>query len=210
MQYVLTFIDEATCFCCIYLLHDKSSSTVVAVLQSWLPFVQNQASSTPKWLCTDRGREYLGLENVTRFLYEHGIAHEQTAAHSSASNGVAERMNRTFFDIIRSIIIDCVMPTPFWGDAICAACEIHNRLLSRSINNISPHQLWFGNAPTFKALHRFSCLTYAHTLSTPMGAKVDPVESIVAFYATLIYRRGFSCFGTSNVDARYNSEMSDS
>jgi Pol polyprotein, beta-barrel domain/GAG-pre-integrase domain/Zinc knuckle len=34
MQYVLTFIDEATRFCWIYLLHDRSSSTVVAVLQS--------------------------------------------------------------------------------------------------------------------------------------------------------------------------------
>jgi Pol polyprotein, beta-barrel domain/GAG-pre-integrase domain len=55
MQYVLTFMDEATRFCWIYLLHDKSSSTVVAVLQSWLPFMQNQASSTLKRLCTDRG-----------------------------------------------------------------------------------------------------------------------------------------------------------
>jgi Pol polyprotein, beta-barrel domain len=55
MQYVLTFIDKATRFCWIYLLHDKSSSTVVAVLQSWLPFVQNQTSSTLKRLRTDRG-----------------------------------------------------------------------------------------------------------------------------------------------------------
>jgi hypothetical protein len=76
MQYVLTFIDEATRFCWIYLLHNKSSSTVIAVLQSWLPFVQNQASSTLKQLHTVRGREYLGLENVTKFLYERGIVHE--------------------------------------------------------------------------------------------------------------------------------------
>jgi GAG-pre-integrase domain len=34
MLYILTFIDEATCFCWIYLLYDRSSSTVVAVLQS--------------------------------------------------------------------------------------------------------------------------------------------------------------------------------
>jgi hypothetical protein len=69
MQYILTFIDEATRFCSIYLLHDKSSSNVVAVLQSWLLFVQNQVSGTLKRLRTDRGRGYLGLENVTRFLY---------------------------------------------------------------------------------------------------------------------------------------------
>jgi hypothetical protein len=80
--------------------------------------VQNQASSTLKRLRIDKGRVYLGLENVTRFLYEHGIVHEQTAAPSSASSGVAERMNRTLFDVARSLIIDCAIPTPFWGDAI--------------------------------------------------------------------------------------------
>jgi transposase InsO family protein len=104
--------------------------------------------STLKRLRTDRGREYLGLENLTRFLYERGIVHEQTAAQSSASNGLAERMNRTLFDITRSLIIDCTVPIPFWGEAIRTACQIRNRLSSESINNISPHQLWFGNAPT--------------------------------------------------------------
>jgi hypothetical protein len=34
MQYVLTFIDEATHFCWIYLLHDESPLTVMAILQS--------------------------------------------------------------------------------------------------------------------------------------------------------------------------------
>jgi hypothetical protein len=91
MQYFLTFIDEAPHVCWIYLLHDKSSSTVIAVLQAWLPFVQNQARSTLKQLSTDRGREYLGLENVTRFFSRRGIVHEQTAAHSSASNGADEQ-----------------------------------------------------------------------------------------------------------------------
>jgi transposase InsO family protein len=138
MQYLLTFIDKATRFCWIYLLHNKSSSTVVAVLQSWLPFVKNQASSTLKRFRTDRGQEYLDLESVTRFLYERGIVHEQTAAQSSASNGVAERMNRTLFDITRSLIIDCTVLTPFWGEAIRTACQIRNCLASKSIRNCLP------------------------------------------------------------------------
>jgi hypothetical protein len=52
-----------------------------------------------------------------------------------------QRMNRTIFDIVRSLIIDCTIPTPFWGDVIYAACQIHNRPLSRSTNNILPRQL---------------------------------------------------------------------
>jgi Reverse transcriptase (RNA-dependent DNA polymerase) len=83
-------------------------------------------------------------------------------------------MNRTLFDITRSLIIDCTVPTPFWGEAIHTTCQIHNRLPSGSITNISPHQLWFGNAPTFKAFRRFGCIAYARALSIPRGAKVDP------------------------------------
>jgi hypothetical protein len=109
-----------------------------------------------------------------KFLHERGIVHEQTAAQSSAFNGIAERMNRTLFDITRSLIIDCAVPTPFWGDAICTTCQIRNRLPSESINNILPHQLWFGNAPTFKAFQRLGCIADAHILSIPRGAKVDP------------------------------------
>jgi hypothetical protein len=114
------------------------------------------------------------------------------------------------FDIVRPLIVDCYIPTPFWGDAIHAACQIRNRLPSESTNHISLHQLWFGNATTFKAFHRFGCVTYAHTLSIPKGAKVDSHAIRCCFWVTSIYRRGFSCFGTSSLDTRYNPEMSDS
>jgi hypothetical protein len=45
-----------------------------------------------------------------------------------------------------------------------------------------------------------SCQCPSEPMSTP----------VVALLATSIYRRGFSCFGNSNIDARYNPEMSDS
>jgi hypothetical protein len=66
-----------------YLLRDTSSSSVVTILRSWLLLVQNQCNSTVIRLCTDRGREHLGLENVTRFLSDQGIIHEQTAGRLS-------------------------------------------------------------------------------------------------------------------------------
>jgi hypothetical protein len=90
-------------------------------------------------------------------------------------------MNRTLFDITRSLIIDYAVPTPFWGDVIRAAYQIPNRLPSESINIISPHQLRFRNAPTFKAFRRFHCIAYAHILTIPRRIKVNPVAFVVAF-----------------------------
>jgi hypothetical protein len=127
----------------------STSSTVVAVMQSWLPHVQNHATSTVQRHYTNRGREYRGLENVTKLLAKRGIVHVQTAAHSSCANGVSGRMNRTLFDITRSLMIECRIPRALWGEGLCTARQIRNRLPSQSTNNTSPHELWFGNAPTF-------------------------------------------------------------
>jgi hypothetical protein len=82
-------------------------------------------------------------------------------------------MNMTLFDITRSLIINCTVPTTFWEDAICAACQMHNHLPSGSINNVSPHQLWLRNALTFKAFRQLSYIAYAYILSIPRGAKVE-------------------------------------
>jgi hypothetical protein len=114
---------------------------------------------------------------------------------SVESNGVAERMNRTLFDITRSLIINCAIPTPFWGEAIHTACQIHNRLSSRLTNNISHHQLWFGNAPTFKAFHRFGCIAYARALAIPKGAKVDPHGIRCCFLGYVNISQGIPALG---------------
>src|SRR5947208_3005339 len=101
--YFITFVDEATRYVWIYIIPNKSSSTVLQILQKWLPLVQNQAGTTLINFRTDEGHECLGetLNTVSTFLEEHGITHEQTSAYSSSSNSVAERINRTLMDMVR-------------------------------------------------------------------------------------------------------------
>src|SRR5271154_4100671 len=162
--YFITFVDEATRYVWIYIIPSKSSSTVLAILRKWLPLVQNQSGTTLINFRTDEGGEYTGetLKTVTTFLEERGIHHEQTSAYSSSSNGVAERMNRTLMDMVRTMMITASnLPGPFWGEAVHTAAKIRNRLPTSSLEgNISPHEAWFGTPPSLQHLRVFGCLAF--------------------------------------------------
>ena len=116
---------------------------------------------------TDEGGEYTGetLNTVSPYLTELGVTHEQTSAHSSASNGVTERMNRTLMDMVCAMIITSGLPALFWGESVRTAVKIRNRLPTSSLdNNISPHEAWFGVPASVKHIRIFGCVAYARIL----------------------------------------------
>jgi transposase InsO family protein len=65
--------------------------------------VENKLSTKIKTLRTDRGREYLS-EQFKKFCEEKGIARQLTIHYTPQQNGVAERKNRTLFDMVRSMM----------------------------------------------------------------------------------------------------------
>lgn len=163
-QHFITFIDELTRYVWVYIIPNKSSSTVLEILRSWLALVQNQSNTTLQILRTDNGSEYQGetLQTVSTFLDEHGITHEQTSAYSSSSNGIAERMNRTLMDMVRTMLLTSGLPAPFWGEALHTAAKIRNRLPTSSLeDNISPHQAWFGTVPKIDHFRVFGCVAFS-------------------------------------------------
>src|SRR2546423_8675010 len=97
-----------------------------------------------------------------------------TTGYSSSSNGMVERLHRTLFNIVRSMIQHSKVPTSFWAEALETANKIRNRLPSKSLNNISPHEAWFSTAPSIEHLRQFGCIAYAR-----IPAKViTPVNKI--------------------------------
>ena len=174
-KYIITFVDQITRYAWIYIIPNKSSSTVLQILKSWLALVQNQSGRTLINFRTDEGTEYTGetLRTVTTFLSDHGITHETTSAASSSSNGVAERMNRTLMDMVRPMLLQSGVPSAFWGEAVHTAAKIRNRLPTSSLKgNISPHEAWFGKPPKISHFRRFGCAAYARI--------THPVTKVIA------------------------------
>ncbi|GJX02371.1 retrovirus-related pol polyprotein from transposon TNT 1-94 [Tanacetum coccineum] len=58
-----------------------------------------------------------------------GIKQEYNNARTPQQNGVAERMNMTLIKAARTMLVDSLLPTTFWAEAVSTACYIFNRIL---------------------------------------------------------------------------------
>ena len=100
-RYYVTFINDYVRFGYIYLIKHK--------LETFEKFkelkhdVENQLGRKIKMFRSDRGGEYLSIE-FHDYLKECGIISQLTPTRTPQLNGVAERRNRTFLDMVRSMM----------------------------------------------------------------------------------------------------------
>ena len=91
-----------------------------------------------------------------------GIVHQMTMAESPQSNGVAERMNRTLWNQVRTMLSTAALPAPWWAEAVMTAAYIHNRLVHTTTNGKTPMELWNGIKPDVSHMRVFGCVAYTH------------------------------------------------
>ncbi|KAL0342825.1 UNVERIFIED_CONTAM: Retrovirus-related Pol polyprotein from transposon TNT 1-94 [Sesamum calycinum] len=89
-KYFITFIDDCTRYCYVYLLRSKDEA--LEAFKLYKNEVENQLSKTIKAIRSDRGGEY-GAP-FEEFCSEFDIIHQTTAPYSPQSNGIVERKNR--------------------------------------------------------------------------------------------------------------------
>ena len=99
-RYFMTFIDDCTRFCYVYLL--KSKYEALHYFKVYKAEVENQLERKIKRVRSDRGGEYFSNE-FNLFCEEHDIVHERTPPYSPESNGVAERKNRTVTEMVNAM-----------------------------------------------------------------------------------------------------------
>ena len=142
-QYFITFIDDFTRFSHVYLISHIYEA--LDCFKSYSALVENQLNTKIKSLRTDRGREYLShLFKI--YCYKKSISRQLTIPYTPQQNGVADRMNSTLFDMIRSMIAQAKLSISFWGDVLMTAAYILNRVPSKSIPS-TPYELWKGEKP---------------------------------------------------------------
>ncbi|GJU10429.1 retrovirus-related pol polyprotein from transposon TNT 1-94 [Tanacetum coccineum] len=71
---------------------------------------------------TDQNRD------MVEFCGNKGIKQEYSNARTPQQNGVAERMNRTLIEAVRTMLADLLLPTTFWAEAVSTACYIFNKV----------------------------------------------------------------------------------
>ncbi|KAL0375539.1 UNVERIFIED_CONTAM: Retrovirus-related Pol polyprotein from transposon TNT 1-94 [Sesamum calycinum] len=74
-----------------------------------------------------------------------------------SSSRVAERKNRTFKDMINSLLLTSGLPKYLWGEGLNTACHILNRVPLKH-NTTTRFMLWKGRKPSLKYFRVWGCL----------------------------------------------------
>ena len=169
-EYFVTFVDDHTRYVWAYIL--KSKDEVFAHFQKWKAQVEKSTGREVKILRSDNGGEYTSKE-FNSYLTTEGIKHEQTTPHTPQQNGVAERLNRTLIEGVRTMLADSKLPHQFWAEALATMVYLRNRSPTRALEGITPYEAWNGSKPSVDSLRVFGCSAYAHVPKAERR-KLDP------------------------------------
>lgn len=154
-EYFLTFIDENTHYVWVYVL--KRKGEVFQKFPEWKSVAEKSTGRQLKVLRTDNGGEYTSSE-FQDFLKKEGIRHELTVPKTPEQNGVAERMNKTLMETVRSMLADAKLPQKFWAEALSTAVYLRNRSPTKSVKEMTPFEAWTGEKPKVDHLRIFGCI----------------------------------------------------
>ncbi|KAJ9535138.1 hypothetical protein OSB04_un001784, partial [Centaurea solstitialis] len=176
-NYFITFIDDYSRYCYLYLLHNKSQS--VNAVEAFITEVERQLEKKVKIIRSDRGGEFNGRYDETgqhpgpfaKLLEKLGIAAQYTTPGSPWQNGVAERRNRTLLEMVRSMMSHANLPVSLWTYALRMAVYILNRVPSKAVPK-TPFELWKGWKPSLKHLEVWGCAVEARAYN-PDERKLD-------------------------------------
>lgn len=109
-HYFVTFIDEKSHYCVVYLLNNKSE--VADKFANFVALAKNQTNKRVKTLRCDNGVEYTSGV-MAKFCAERGIVQKFTSPYTPQLNGVAERMNRTLVECARCMLKHAGLPKSY-------------------------------------------------------------------------------------------------
>jgi transposase InsO family protein/uncharacterized membrane protein YgcG len=176
--YLATITDGCTSRCWGAVVNTKGGAS--AHVRTWLPRVEKQSGRRVQEFHTDGGKEYLSLKD---FFRERGILHSLTQPYTPQHNGVAERMNRTLFEMVRAMLQHARLPPAFWEEAILAAIYTRNRCLtSRAVHPEraaaaarlqTPEEQFTGVKPSASRMRVFGSDCFLHTPDEHRQSKLD-------------------------------------
>ena len=145
-NYFITFIDDCSKYCYVYLLHIKDEA--LNSFKTYKSEVENQLEKKIKVIRSDRGGEYESAA-FSDFCAQYGIVHQTTAPYTPQQNGVAERKNRTLKEMINSMLNSSGLPHNLWGET------------------------WKGRLPSYKMIKIWGCLAKV-LIPLPKRTKLGP------------------------------------
>jgi len=166
-KYFIIFIDDFSHFTIIYLLKEKSET--FNIFKEYVNYVMNRFNININYLYCDNGGEYTS-NNFKTFCSEKGILIHYTIPDNPQQNGIAERMNCTIVEKVRSMLAESKLPKLLWAEAALTATYLINRLPYKDSIQ-TPTEIWYSKKPNVENLRVFGCVAYV--LNKNMKQKFD-------------------------------------
>lgn len=180
--YFITFTDDYSRHITVAFI--KSKDEVKDHVKKYIANAELQTGKRIKRFRSDNGTEYCNRD-LKAYFEEKGIKHETSNVETPQMNGIAERVNRTLLDLVRSMLKSAQLPKKFWAEAVAAAAYVKNRVWHTSTNNRVPLTIWSGKIPSVRHLKAYGSLAYAH-LTRQGQRKLDDraIPCILVGYST--------------------------
>ena len=202
-KYFITFVDDSTKYCYVYLLKSKGEAIEKFVL--YKNEVENQLNRKIIVLRSDRGGEY--ESPFVDLCAQHGIIHETITPYSPQSNGVAERKNSTLKEMMNAMLISYGLPQNMWREAILSANYLLNKVPKKKAEK-TPYELWKGMKPSYKYLRVWGCLAKV-AVPPPKKVRIRPktIDCIFIGYAHNSAAYRFLVYESNIPDIHQNTIM---
>ena len=179
-QYYILFVDDASRYTTVQFLKAKSQAS--EHVKAYLTYLQNWGWK-PHAIHIDHGKEFIN-ENLKLWCHQQGIEINQTAPYSPSQNGVAERMNRTLVELVRTMRAATDLPEFLWEEATSHAAYLRNRTYTSAVKGSMPYQKWHGKRPNIAHLREFGAPVWVLLQGQKVPQKMLPklqCRSLVGF-----------------------------
>jgi len=155
----VTFIDDASRYCSIALLKNKSE--VLVAFKLFRSIIETELGCKIKMLRDDKGGEFMSTE-LDKYPTAAGITGQHTIRNSSHQNGVAEHFNRTLAEGTISLLSEAKLPQSFWEHAVTTTVYVRNWSPTSALDGKVPYTIFVGKKPDVSHLRVFGCTAYVH------------------------------------------------
>ena len=139
-QYFMTFIDDHGRK--VWVSPLKTKDQVLSVFKEFHARVERETDRKLKVVRADNGGEYRG--QFEEYCWSKGIRFEYIVPKTPELNCLAERMNRTIMERVRSMLGHAKLSKTFWVEPLSTAIYVINRSPSAPLDGDVPQRLWTG------------------------------------------------------------------
>src|SRR6202012_4389466 len=168
-EYVVHFQCFKTAFNLVFC--EPRRGGIANVFHLFLVHVQTQYNKTVRIIRIDN--ESAVGENVKNLLKVRGIHLENSAPHTPAQNGHAERHGRSIVTKARALRLSANLPHNLWPEIVKTTAYLLNRTPTRKIGWKTPFEALFKRKPRLSHLHTIGSKCYWLNHNTPKKLKLN-------------------------------------